>query len=107
MTAAVALLPFLKFDTPERRAHARRLGPVGFTLFYGVFVWGGLMAVIFSLLGPLLGFVPGPDGPLNYVEKVWRGAPLAFAVFPACGLLWGAAMWIVIRVTDKKASPHR
>ncbi len=96
------MFPFLKFDTPERRTHALSLGPVRFVLFYGVLVWGGLMAVTFSLLAPALGFVPGPEGSLNYFEKILRGAPLAFAVFPACGLLWGAAMWYVIGIAQKK-----
>ena len=98
------MFPFLKFATPERRAHAVSLGPVVFTLFYGVLVWGGLMAVTFSLLAPALGFVPGPPGELTYVQQVMRGAPLAFMVFPVCGLIWGIAMWIVIGHTQKKAA---
>lgn len=96
------MFPFLKFDSAERRTYALSLGPTRFVLLYGVLIWGGLMALTFSLLGPALGFVPGPEGSLNYFEKILRAAPLAFLVFPACGLLWGAAMWFVIGVAQKR-----
>ena len=98
------MFPFLKFDTPERRAHALGMGPVRFVLLYGILAWGGLMAVTFSLLAPALGFVPGPDADLGYLQKVVRGAPLAFAVFLSGGVLWGASMWYVIGVVQKKQS---
>lgn len=96
------MYPFLKFDTPERRAHALRLGPIRFTLFYGVLAWGLLTALIFSVVAPLLGFVPGEQAGMGYVDKVMRAAPLSFMVFPACGLLWGAAMWIVMKQVEAK-----
>ena len=98
------MFPFLKFDTPERRAYALGLGPVHFVLLYGVVIWGGLMALTMTVFAPLLGFVPGPAGPLNYFEKMLRAAPLAFAVFPAFGLVWGGAMWFVMGVVEKKSA---
>lgn len=96
------MYPFLKFDTPDRRAHALKLGPVLFTLVYGVLAWGLLTALIFSVLAPLLGFVPNEQPGMGYIDKVMAAAPLSFLVFPACGLLWGVAMWIVIRRVEAK-----
>jgi hypothetical protein len=97
------MFPFLKFDTPERRAHALSLGPVKFIALYGVLAWGCLTALIFSVFAPLLGFVPDPREGLSYMEKVMSAAPLSFAVFPACGVLWGAAMWFVMRKVETRA----
>lgn len=96
------MFPFLKFDTPERRAHALGLGPVVFTLLYGVLAWGCLTALVFSVFAPLLGFVPSQREDLSYIEKVLSAAPLSFAVFPACGVLWGAAMWFVMKKVEAK-----
>ena len=96
------MYPFLKFDTPERRAHALGLGPIRFTVIYGVLAWGLLTALIFSVLAPWLGFVPGEQPGMGYFDKVMRAAPLSFLVFPACGLLWGAAMWIVMKRVEAK-----
>ena len=76
--------------TNQRWAKIRRLGPIGFTLLFGVLLWGVPSALLFSVLGawavPLFTAEPSSIAGL---------LPIALVLFSLGGIGWGAAMWVL------------
>ena len=70
-----------------------RLGRARYILYFGVLGWGLLTATLFTAW--------------NLYTKKGLGAAemiIPFVVFPLGGLLWGAAMWSVMKKQRERGS---